>query len=57
MELEKIFVNDMTYKELVSKIYSSYTSISTNTEPNQKMAEDLKIYFFPKRTSRWQTDT
>ena len=43
---EKIFTNDATSKGLISKIYSSYNSVSKNKHPNLKMSKDLNRPFF-----------
>ena len=49
-EWEKIFANDVTDKGLISKIYqSSYSSMSKNRQPNQKMGRRSKQTFLQRR--------
>ena len=58
IEWEKIFVNDMTDKSLISKIYKQL--IQPNIKKNKqtwllKWAKDLNRHFLPKKTNNWAT--
>ena len=50
MEWEKIFANDVTDKELISKIYSLHNSISQKQMTQSKMLRDLKRHFSKEDT-------
>ena len=55
---EKIFANDVTNKELVSKIYNQFTKLNitkTNNSIFKKWSEDLDIS--SKKTYRWPKST
>ena len=56
-EWEKRYVNVMTDKQLISKIKSSYNSMSKNKKQKTLLnnVEGL-IDIFPKKTYRWPTD-
>ena len=58
MEWEKIFANDISDKGLVSKICTELTKPHTRetNNPVKKWAEE-QIDTFPKKTSKWPTDT
>ena len=55
---EKIFVNDISDKGLVSKIYKELIRLNTPKLNNlvKKWVKDMTDTF-PKKTSRWPTDT
>ena len=68
-EWDKIFANDISDKELVSKTYKECIKLNTqktkqliklNTQkamkPVNKWAEDMNRYF-SKKTYKWPTDT
>ena len=44
-ECEKIFVNESTYKGLISKIYIIWVNIKKPNNPIQKWAEDVNRHF------------
>lgn len=52
-EWEKIFANDISDKELISKIYKELYNIKKMQ--SKKWAEDLNRHV-PKKTYRWLTD-
>ena len=58
IEGDKVFVNDMTSKGLISKIYKQLIqlNIKENKQPSQKMGRIPEQTFFPK-TYRWPTGT
>ena len=58
LEWEKIFVNNMSDKGLVSKIYKEPNKLNTQKTNNlvKKWVEDMNTHFFPKKISRWLTD-
>ena len=51
MEWEKIFVNDIADKGLVTKIYKELTKPNTqnSNNPIKKWAEDMNRHFFQRR--------
>ena len=55
MEWENIFVNDISYKRLLSKMYKELLKLNTQktNNPVKTWAEDI----FPKMTSRQLRDT
>ena len=55
---KKIFANDPTDKELISKTHKQLIqlNIKTPNNPVKKQAEDLRD-ISPKRTYRWPKDT
>ena len=57
-EWEKKFVNDISDKALVFKIYKELIKLNTQktNNPVKKWAKDTNRHFFEK-TSRWPTDT
>ena len=58
IEWEKIFANDISDKELVSKIYKELMQLITGKTIIQlKSRQRTLIHMFPKKTYRWPTDT
>ena len=57
MEWEQIFVNNISDKGLVFKIYKELTKLNTQKTNNafKKWAEDMNRHF-PKNTTKWPTD-
>ena len=53
MEWEKIFVNDLTDKRLISKIYKQH-SIKKTKQPNQKLGKRLEQTFLQRRHTNGQ---
>ena len=57
-EWEKLFANDISDKELVSKIYKELTKLNTQKQIIQlKNGQKARIDIFPKKTPRWLTGT
>ena len=54
---EKIFANDVTYKGLVSKIYSLWCLIASKQTTHSKNGQKTWIEILPKRTYRWPIGT
>lgn len=57
-EWEKVFVNHISDKELISKIHKALIQLNNNKKINQiknigRGTKDI----FPKKTSKWPTDT
>ena len=58
MEWEKIFANDISDKALVSKIYKELIKLNTQKQIVQwRNGQKMWIDTFPKKASRWLTDT
>ena len=58
-EWEKIFVNDVPNKDLISKINKQFTQLNKNkkNKPNQKNGQKTLIDISPKQTYRWPVGT
>ena len=53
---EKIFANDISNKELISKINQECTQQQKNRPPNYKMGTGDEQIFFPRKAYRWPTN-
>ena len=51
-EWKKIFSNEETNKNVISKIYKQLTKLNVNKQPNQKMGARPKQTFFLKKIYR-----
>ena len=56
-EREKIFANDTSDKRLASKIYKKLIKLNTQKTIQWRNGQKTWIDTFPKKTSRWPTDT
>ena len=58
IEWKKIFVNDMTDKGLISRIYKQLIQLNIKRTKNPiKNGQKARIDIFPKKTYRWATGT
>ena len=51
-EWKKIFSDEETNRNVISKIYKQLTKLDVNKQPNQKMGTRPKQMFFPKKIYR-----
>ena len=54
-----MFANDVTDKELLSKVYKQIIQLNIkkiNNSPFEKGAEVLNMQFFSKKIHKWPTD-